>query len=88
MGWKGQLKFLSLGWESILDGDCTTTRSTTQGCEKEAVILSHYFPCKDFKFYIKKEEGNWTPEMEHFNSIIFRKSPLANMQHTINESET
>ena len=38
------------------------------------IVPHHYFPWKDLKCYIKKEDGKCTIVMERFNSILFHKS--------------
>ena len=74
--------FLSLRWETILEGGWTTSRPTAWRCGKETEILPHYFPWKELKLYIKKEEDKWkTIVIEHFNSILCHKSGPANKQH-------
>ena len=54
-------QFLSLEWETILEGGWTTSWPKAWRCGKETGILPHYFPWRDFKFYIKKEEDKWKP---------------------------
>ena len=61
--WAGRGQdYLSLGWETILEGGLTTIWPTAWRCVKKTGILPHYyFPWNDLKFYIKKEEDKWTP---------------------------
>ena len=63
-GWadRGQGNILSLGWETIIEGEWTTSLPTAWRFGKETGILPDCnFPWKDLKFYIRKEEGKWTP---------------------------
>ena len=59
-GWasRGHGNLLSLRWETILEGRWTISWPTVWRCVKETGIITHcYFPWKDLKFYIKKEEN-------------------------------
>ena len=45
--------------ETVLEGGWTTIWKTAWRCGKQMGILPHYFPRKEFKFYIQKEEDMW-----------------------------
>ena len=77
-GWadKGQGNFMSLGWETILEGEWTTSWPMAWRCEKETgKPLHYYFPWKDLKFYIKEEEHKWTPQCWNTSTTFSSTSP-------------
>ena len=57
-------------------------------CGKETGILSHpYFPRKDLKYYIKKEEDKWTPEWWNTSKAFCSTRPeLLKSSTPINQS--
>ena len=66
-GWpgRGQGNFLSFEWETILRDGWTPSWPTTLRHGKTGILSHYYFPSKNLKYYIKKEEdkrkhSNWT----------------------------
>ena len=81
-GWagRGQSNLFPLGGETFVEGGWTTSWSTALLCAKETGILPHYyFPWKDSKSYIKKEEDKWTPKWWNTSTAF---SGPANKQYT------